>query len=308
MSAYHNPDWAECYDLWVRSIFGDGPVEDMAVFESLLEDQLTKSNQKTSFSIVDLGTGSGRVLIGLQDVMRKHEETRFEVWGLEPSSAMLERAKRFWAEGVTKYKRKGLWEKVVIEDHWVQCGATDFADHIVPRDRKLDLIIFAAGGLGHITSDAEILQFLINIKQTLHPGGKAVISVLSDFFLDGHSRSNTSEHAIKQLSESNAPLSVTEMGQKPVRIPSVDRPGLVYVKHPTVERMSGRIKTETFKLDIEDNGRNVLRSHELSWDERMFDPKNWESAIAKSGLHITSLGKGQIQVWYFLEHRNQTTP
>jgi SAM-dependent methyltransferase len=277
----------------------------MAVFERLLEDQLTKVNRKPSLSIVDLGTGSGRVLIGLQDAMWKHGETKFEVWGLEPSSAMLERAKRFWAEGVIKYQSMGFWEKINVEDHWVQCGATNFADHIAPRDHGVDLIIFAAGGLGHIASDAELLQFLRNVKQVLHPSGKAVISVLSDFILDGQGvGSNTSEHAVKQPSASNAPLSVTKMGQKPLRIPSVDRPGLVYVKHPTVERMSGQIKSETFKLDVEDEGGNVLRSHDLSWDERMFDPKIWESAVVKSGLRITCLDKGQIQVWYFLEHQN----
>lgn len=305
MSAYHNPDWAECYDLWVRSLFGDGPAEDMPVFETLLEDTLRKADRNSSVTIVDLGTGSGRVLVGLQDVISKHQEPKFEVWGLEPSSAMLERAKRFWGEGVTKCKNMGAWDKVIVDDHWVQCGATNFAEHVVLQNGGVDLVIFAAGGLGHVTSDAGILQFLENVKRVLHPGGKAVVSVLTEFILEIQGAgSKISEHATIQPAL-NASLSVTERGQKPLRIPSLDRPGLVYVKHPTAERMTGRIKTESFKLDVEDESGRVLRSHELSWDEYMFDPKSWESAVSESGLRISNVEEGQIQIWYFLEHKTQ---
>jgi SAM-dependent methyltransferase len=302
MSAYHNPDWAECYDLWVRTIFGNGPAEDMPVFETLLQNTLNKVEPNSSVSIVDLGTGSGRVLVGLQDVMRKHEGTKFEVWGLEPSSAMLERAKRFWEEGIARYKSMGLWDKVRVEDHWVQCGASDFADHIVYQGDGVDLIIFAAGGIGHITSHADIRHFLENVKRVLHPSGKAVISVLVDFIIEDQAaeikpgKSTTQSHR-----KPTASLSVTEKGQRPLRIPSMDFPGLVYVKHPTTESISGNIKTESFKLDVEDESGKILRSHELSWDETFFDPKAWDRAVSESGLCITELEKGQVQNWYFLE-------
>jgi ubiquinone/menaquinone biosynthesis C-methylase UbiE len=95
MSAYNNPDWAECYDLWVRILFGDGPVEDIPVFCSILQSIVnSSSNPSSSITIVDIGTGSGRVPVHLLDTIQKNGDKSFEVWGTEPSSAMLDRAKR----------------------------------------------------------------------------------------------------------------------------------------------------------------------------------------------------------------------
>ena len=75
MSAYHNVDWAEYYDLWVRVLFGTGPMKDIPVFASILSDIVASNlssspthtnNKETSISIVDIGTVSGRVLTCLQ--------------------------------------------------------------------------------------------------------------------------------------------------------------------------------------------------------------------------------------------------
>jgi SAM-dependent methyltransferase len=298
MSAYHNPDWAECYDLWVREIFGEGPAEDIALFEELMQHTLSKAQPDATISVVDLGTGSGRVLVGLQDVIGKSKDMTFKVWGLEPSSAMLDRAKRFWGEGVANQKNMGHWKQNRVIDHWIRCGATDFADHIMTESPSVDLIFFAAGGIGHITTNSDMLRFLQNVKKVLGSDGKAIVSVLKDFII-GDEGTESQGATNKDQTET---VSATEMGQKPQRIPSVDSPGLVYVKHPTTESMTGDIKTERFQLDIEDESGKLLRSHDLSWDERLFDPKSWESSVRDCGLRIAEVKGGQIQVWYLLEH------
>lgn len=297
MSAYHNPDWAECYDLWVRLIFGDGPVEDLAVFEDILRDIINAQPLDSYISVVDVGTGSGRVLLSLQDIFQKNLKRHFEVWGLEPSSPMLDRAKRFWSEAIDKRKRdsEAHWDEARVRDHWVQCGAADFAGQVLEEDHcdGMDLVIFAAGGVCHVITNQEILKFLAGVKKTLKSGGKAVISILRDFI--------PSSPADTNFKSQDYEISIAK-GKKPQIIFSMDHPGLVYVKHPTTESVEGNVKTEKFRLDVEDEEGNVLRTHELSWDERMFDKDFWESCIKETGLKVGEVREGAIQIWYVLEH------
>jgi len=288
MAAYYNTDWAECYDLWVRTIFGDGPVEDIPVFTSILSDIATKrteSSSADSITIVDVGTGSGRVLVDLQDTMAKVEGTKLEVWGLEPSESMLERAKRFWEEGVQK---KGITREWQVR--WVQCGATDLAGTVLEGSTGADLVIFAAGGICHVTEDGDVERFLSAVRRVLKKDGVAVVSILKDFILDD----------VEQLAHQQHGGSATEQGQLPQRIPSVDHPGLVYIKHPTSETIKGGVKTEKFKLDVEKDN-EVLRSHELSWDEKMFEKAKWEGMVVRAGLRVREVREGGLQLWYLLE-------
>ena len=293
MSAYHNPDWAECYDLWVRYLFGDGPAEDIPVIEALLKELLAGTRQP-NFKIIDIGTGSGRVPIYLQRCIREHslhlppagsvfqDPITFDIVGIEPASAMLDRAQRFWGEEVKKNDGSTLPR---FSDRWIQCAASDFAQHILPSVGKVDLIIFAAGGITHVTTDSAITSFLQGVSQTLSETGKAIVSILHD----------TLPENLQDKVET-----VSSRAAKPTVIPSEDKPGEVYVKYPTSQTWSEHVRSEKFRLDVENEEGTVLRSHDLQWDMRMFDKEKWETMLVEAGLKVDRVVDGGIQFWYIL--------
>ncbi|KAF2468567.1 uncharacterized protein BDR25DRAFT_394801, partial [Lindgomyces ingoldianus] len=239
MATYHNPNWAECYDLWVTMLFGDGPVEDIPVFEGIL-----KEIQHCRLDVEDEGSTPMTIF------MRK-TGCKFEIWGTEPGAPMLERAKRFWNEGVEKQKIEG-------------CGVVSFAQEVLEQSSSADLIVFAVGGICHVTTDSELYCFLANVNSVLNPRGRAIISILPG---------------------------------KLNRIPSVDRLGEVYVKYPSTESLKGYVKTEAFQLDVEGGEGKMPRRHVLHWNLKMFDKQGWERAVESVGLRVREIREGEIQIY-----------
>ena len=209
---------------------------------------------------------------------------------MEPSAAMLDRAKRFWGEAVEREKRtdRGFNEEKVAAQ-WRQCSATDFAEELLKSNDRANLVIFAAGGLNHVTADEEILEFLRNVEKVLRLHGRAVISVLRDLI----------PSTVSILKSTAKKLSTTVHARGSQCIPSNDHPGIVYIKHPTMEVLRDGIKTEQFRLDVEEGG-EVLRSCELSWDAKMFEREKFEEMVREAGLKVTEVREGEIQIWYVL--------
>lgn len=303
MAAYHNPDWAECYDLWVELLFGSGPAEDIPIFKKILHEIVASKPSGSTISIIDVGTGSGRVLTELQNAMHETSDRKFIVWGTEPSKPMLDRAKRFWTEAVDKRRIvTGLTDQLEddkIEAHWSQVGATNFAqDTWEPLAQGADLVIFAAGGISHVTDDKDVKMFLEEVSEVFATGGKAIISILREYMPEPDGKDSTSSYST--LNEQDA--AILEFLSKPQRIESKDHIGHVYIKSPSVKTQNADIKTETFMLDVSDgNGETLLRSHELSWDTKMFNPTKMLDMIHKSELKVAQVIEGRIQVWWILE-------
>ncbi|ORY14647.1 S-adenosyl-L-methionine-dependent methyltransferase [Clohesyomyces aquaticus] len=287
MSAYHNSDWAECYDLWVSKIFGSGPYEDIAIFEAILQqilDTHPTSDDARPVRIADIGSGSGRVLGDLQDYM-KTSGRQFEYLGVEPGKPMLERAQRFCTER--------SWNEGNVAVKWILGGAEDVAGKLLQEVDSVNLVIFAAGGICHVTTDEGMQAFLRDVSRVLNEGGRAVVSILNDFIPDQVAENQTP-------SQDLAPEDNT-VGEGPERLPSVDRPGEIYVKYPSKEIATGKIKTEEFRLDVEDGEGKALRSYVLKWDAKMFDEPGWIQAVGDAELKIREVREGGIQRWYVLE-------
>jgi SAM-dependent methyltransferase len=294
MSAYHNSDWAECYDLWVRQLFGAGPAEDIPIFGELLKNSLSRYPPGSVFRIVDIGTGSGRVPIDLQRCIRQnqlhdhlHNEDEppfsFSILGMEPAAAMLRRARRLWQEEMDRYPYDGPPKFVA---HWEGCGAVDFAEKARDVLGEVDLVIFAAGGITHLTRDEDVFLFLKNVAQVLSSSGRAIVSILHDTLPE------TAQRSVATASAAGARLQ---------RIPSEDWPGEVYVKYETISTWKDDIKTERFHLAVEDEGQRILRGHDLEWDMKLFDKKKWKRFVRDAGLRVERIIEGKIQFWYVLE-------
>lgn len=346
MDAYHNADWPECYDLWVRHLFGPGPSEDVPIFHRILQDvlrlkaqnQFPPSSAKSQYlNVIDIGTGTGRVLRNLFDFLNDPDalsalETSypaisslgFRLWGTEPSASMLERARilvsahcQTPSNGPPRPKRT---RASPFQLGWCQCSAVDFSRSMRQtfgfRDEGpgipgfADLIIFAAGGLGHLESADDVQSFVDEIADALKPGhGRAVISVLRELLPAGETQKSVADlEAVANANASDATV-LARSSEKPDKVDqvfrarSVENPEQVFVKHPPIDRWNEDIQTQSFVLEVEDLEGNVLRKHDLEWKSRRFDPDAWSEALQGASLEVEEMIDGDIQVWYVLQRK-----
>ncbi|EON67533.1 hypothetical protein W97_06901 [Coniosporium apollinis CBS 100218] len=342
MDAYHNADWPECYDLWVRHLFGAGPSEDVPIFRRVLQDVLRnrvqneppQSSAKPQYlNIVDIGTGTGRVLCDLFDFISNPDtlpnletsiatsELGFRLWGTEPSATMLARANALVTAHCQKPSddppRPKRTRAPPFQLGWCRCSAVDFSSTMRQtfgfRDEDpalpgfADLIIFAAGGSGHLVSPDDVRNFLIEVADALKPGhGRAVVSVLRELLPAGETQN--SEAAVEVIGNADAldATALAKPSEKPdkvdqlFRVRSIDSPDQVFVKHPPTERWDGDVRTDSFILDVEDLEGRVLRTHNLEWKSRRFDPDTWNEAVRDAVLEVAEIIDGEIQLWYVL--------
>jgi SAM-dependent methyltransferase len=301
MDAYHNHDWPECYDLWVRFLFGDEPSYDTSLFTEHLGHLWNRSRSDT-FTVVDVGCGTGRTIRDLCTFAKADKQInngslnrRLRLIGADPAVAMLERAKllqeRFAA-------RKSL--PAHVEVSFTPIGAAEIgtlARNVEPG--HVDLLTFAAGGICHLVGDGEMAKFLLAAGEMLHEDGVAIVSVLHEFM------SGSSWEGIEQKVQDLPGANENQGGNKIFRVSSEEHEGLVYVKYPASANWSDNksIRTDTFRLAVEDESGATIREHELQWKVVMLDGAVWEKGLRDAGLKIVDrkIVAEAGQTWFVLQ-------
>ncbi|KAH0553437.1 hypothetical protein GP486_006491 [Trichoglossum hirsutum] len=300
--AYSSEEWPEFYDLWVESMFGAGPAEDASVFRSALEKHIAGCNSDCLVNVVDIGTGTGRVIKDLcQQPVGGLEKVRF--WGLDIAQAMLDRAKTtFDALEAARHLEPESGSTSRPLPTWIAAPAADFASSLPNLVGNVDLIIFAAGGITHLTADDEAEKFLEQVHQMLRPRGEAIISVLHEMIPE-----KNPNLAVEQ-EQRGSELPSSDTADDAEKIPSRDHPGITYIKSPSVTRWSPNgVRTDSFSLktikDAKENHhleQEVLKEKAMAWSMRVFDEKIWGDAVSGAGLQIKEVREGEIQRWYAL--------
>ncbi|KAF8535905.1 S-adenosyl-L-methionine-dependent methyltransferase [Trichophaea hybrida] len=121
--------------MQITHLFGSGPPASTQLLNRLFP--LTSNP-----IILDIGTGTGAIIRALPSSLA-------EVWAIDHSSAMLDRARKTTPER---------------EVHWVETN----------------LAVFAAGGVGHLVETEERVGFLRELRKVLKAGGVGVVSVLKE--------------------------------------------------------------------------------------------------------------------------------
>ena len=101
--AYISSYWAEFYDMWVEEVIGRAALaKDDDFFFNLLWPFLSKSaNVRQPLRVVDMATGTGRVIRGIlrkmnslaQGAVPGESQKELHIWGIDHSQAMIDRAK-----------------------------------------------------------------------------------------------------------------------------------------------------------------------------------------------------------------------
>lgn len=296
--AYADPHWAEFYDLWIATIFdtANKPHEDIAILWSQLSAQLAIPKGKNSgkkFKVIDVGTGTGRVVKSL--IKCAVDEGiglgGLHILGVDHGAAMVERAEKTYG----KLAKDEGYERSGVTVLWQTCSATQLIEKNPAFEGETDLIIFAAGGLGHLTAEREVDTFLEEVAKLLGSHGVMIISILNETIAMGGKNA--------PMREEDAPDS-----QESMTIRSEENEGLVYRKSGAWQRWDkrGLIRTDGFRIAMleENRDRNemkVAKTKDVEWSLRIFEEATWERRVREKGLMIEGVKEGEIQRWYFLK-------
>jgi SAM-dependent methyltransferase len=277
---------------------------DAALFTRILKTVLSSyskhepsSSTPKIVSILDIGAGTGRVVLELLDAIAEDSlhlgpggevELRFEFTALDDSQAMLNRALKKCIDWIRQ--RKDEKSKSVQFGVNILCAsAAKFAHEI--DEESVQFAIFAAGGLTHLTEDEGIFNFLMEIGRVLDPkNGRAVISILREFLKGGGGAAGETSGE-----------GVVDKDEEDVRLASKEWEGQIFVKSPTTYTWNGDLRSDKMTLRVEDEDGKVLRKSDLQMDVRMIEVGRWEQLVSKAGFEIVEKVDGDIQVWWILE-------
>jgi SAM-dependent methyltransferase len=291
--AYSKPSFPEFYDLWVESLLGAGPIEDAPIIAGALQNILSQDRPDREICIVDVGTGTGRVVRDL--VTHLHVKVaeagspKVKIIAFDHSAAMIARAQKLQLQAFpTAVERANL----KVQFH--RASASSFLSAVPSLCQNADLVVFAAGGIGHLTLPGEAKAFLWQVHAALRHdiGAVAIISMLEDMRVG----------AADMEEVGDGPHAEVEDGVDAC-LPSVDNLGLLYLKSPTVKTRLGQVMTEEFSVKAVRGG-EVEWEDEMAWSMKAFDENEWKDLVREAGLRIRDVKEGVIQRWYFLEHAN----
>jgi SAM-dependent methyltransferase len=165
---YSSPYLAEHYDL----MFGNTIefFKDVNVFwDALLKGSETsplEGRQTKAFVVLDVGTGTGRILKGFVECAKQSgtDLSHAEFIGIDISQDMVDRAAETWDA------------PEVGSVSWVRGSATDLPQLV---SKKVDLLIFGDGNIAHLSGPKDGERFLAGVAHLLRPQtGRAWVTVV----------------------------------------------------------------------------------------------------------------------------------
>ncbi|KAF8463460.1 hypothetical protein BDZ91DRAFT_731642 [Kalaharituber pfeilii] len=335
--AYSIPGYSDFYDVWVESLFSPAnptdststlvKSEDTPLFSELLQQQLdlASNSERQTVSVVDLGTGTGRVVQELwrsviQSASGAQENApNIELYGVDHSTDMIRTAERTFIAAFPETERPSSKQP---SPRWLQASASNFVEKIGGVEGKIDLLLLSVGMIHHLIDPAEILALVGQIAKGLRAGtGVAAIAVLDEMVPEN-------QEAVNVQPEYTADLII------PVKKTS----GAVYCKSPTVTKEELRVHTvpssgegqeetkvqmkvrtdswvvelfegvpadwnkekESLASIVEQGKASKVWRKEMEWSLAVWDEPLFIELLRRNGLEITETKKGGYQKWYLL--------
>lgn len=284
---YDSPYMAELYELrWCQP-----DLPDMDIYWKAFTDLLSQHKQTATarpFTLLDIGAGTGRVVLGLlkRAAEASVDTSNTELIGLDNEPNMLDLAAKLESRsrGISPPVTWSLGTSLALDElpSLQQAG----------RGKTIDLAIFAYGSVCHLKGDGELEQFFLQLAKVLTPGtGRAYVSLVDILFTRlGAGPKSNSENAYTI---------------PPVEIPSVEYPGIWYRNEMTPSTYQGHLCITGEKLQVvkrEKDGREE-EVHCLS-DElqlRVFSEEQVLGAIKAAGLRVVKVDKVDVDYFFVLQ-------
>ncbi|KAJ5089108.1 hypothetical protein N7532_007792 [Penicillium argentinense] len=269
---YSSPYLVDYYDIVAPS---SESVDDASFYWKVYQDlkSLRSPHFDDPFVLMDVGTGTGRVLHGLERnaVENNADFSNTEVLGVDNAQHMLDKA-----EKITSGPLKG-------HVSWINGSALDL--EAVMQDRfhkKVDLLIFSIGSISHLSEDGQPQTFLNQVSKVLRPGtGRAYVSIYDGSLL--HKKKDIAFHQ---------PKGVTEIKSKLF-------PHIVYRESNHRGDLEGNIKYVKFDLEaVNSEDQSVVEKNDISMKMRQWEEDELVSLSSKTGVTFIESIRGAHETFY----------
>ena len=261
-SDYYGSEYlADYYEsLWT----GHPALKDVDVYWEFCKRHLSSHSQSNPFTLLDVGTGTGRVIHALiekatADPSIDISSTRFI--GMDKSQFMLNLANK-------RRKRPQGFNEL-----WLLGTATalDQLEPLVHPHPKIDVLIFAFSGINHLYMPREVDEFFSSVRKVLKPGGLALVSVCTPL-LDV-----TETHIENPFGE-----------VKEVRSKSIE--GTLYRERGIDQRIEGDLFINSMTIEVwrtnTDGSEQVIESNDYNIPLRLLTHEQLQTSISSSGLWL----------------------
>ncbi|CAG8932136.1 unnamed protein product [Penicillium salamii] len=227
------------------------------------------------FIIMDLGTGTGRVIQGLSNSAAMVGDNFFntKVLGVDNAQHMLDKA----AQNIDS----------LFKEHvsWMLGSALDLESVMAQSGYdKVDLLIFSIGSISHLSEKGQPEKFLEQVSKVLALGtGRAYISIY-----DGSLLQKSEQIAFHQ------PKGVTE-------IKSHMFPNIMYREFNHRGDIQDKVKDVKFELQVVEQtelGDQVLETNNISMKMRQWEEDELVPMSSGAGLNFVEKARGKHETFY----------
>jgi SAM-dependent methyltransferase len=297
---YDSPYLAEYYDLWVDTNKKALNVqEDAAIYLSAVRKSLETSPHQVSpdrpFTVLDVGTGTGRVVVNLANdsIHAGLDLSNVELIGVDNEPAMIQRAKDVEKETASMAQ--------VGTVTWALGEAVDLTTSVAALQNRLgqvDILIFAVGSISHLVSPDEPQRFLSQVATLLRRGsGRAYLPIQNDLI---SRRSITQSPATTDTTW--AEVSVAQ------DFASKLHPGIIYKQYPVEKsETNGPIKTDQYrfhvvrKTDSGEEKEEILENNKIEVSLRIWDEAEFIQWARDAGLECVETFHSLHETYYVLK-------
>ncbi|GES60588.1 S-adenosyl-L-methionine-dependent methyltransferase [Aspergillus terreus] len=271
---FDSPYLSEHYDLLLDNYFKT-KVRDVPVYWDLFK-QIESPNPV----LLDIGTGTGRILTGLMSeaASEKVDVSDWTFIGLDISQHMLDRAKK-----VTSIPPGGP------QVHWTRGSALEL-DRVPLLDggkTKAALILFSAGAFSHLYEADQPEQFLTQIAKVIEPNrGRACVSIGNSFMPDKSGK----DAALPQI-------------DGPTQIVSKEFPDIIYENRILSNETQGSTLTENRVILVmkKAGGQvNVIERNHISTVLRLWTKVEFTQLASRLGFQVLSCLEGSEETYFTL--------
>ncbi|KAJ5980895.1 hypothetical protein N7481_008193 [Penicillium waksmanii] len=269
---YSSPYLVDYYDLVAPN---SRSVDDSSFYWDVYQKlfALRSPTPEDPFVVMDVGTGTGRVLHGLESnaIKSECEFINTELIGVDNAQHMLDKA-----EIITT----GILKGVVS---WVHGSALNLTEVMDPRKhQKVDLLIFSIGSISHLSEPGQPETFLNQAFKVLRPGtGRAYVSIY-----DGSLLNPNEKIAFHQ------PQGVSE-------IQSVVFPSIVYRESDHRGELKGNVKFVKFELEVvNSDNQSVLETNHISMKMRQWMEDELVLLSSKTDAFFVESIRGAHETFY----------
>jgi SAM-dependent methyltransferase len=227
------------------------------------------------FIIMDVGTGTGRVIQGLLNnaAVIGDDISNTQILGVDNAQHMLDKAAQNLDPLFKEHVSWVLGSALDLENVMAQCGY-----------QKVDLLIFSIGSISHLSEQGQPERFLEQVSKVLRPDtGRAYVSIY-----DGSLLRKEEDIAFHQ------PEGVTE-------IKSAAFPNITYRESDHRGEVQDKIKDVKFELQVVEKtelGDQIVETNNISMRMRQWEIDEIVHLASGTGVSFVEKERGKHETFY----------